>query len=287
MDISVLKQKYNQFTIVEKLIAINALVFVTVGLFAFLFKSSFFINWFALESSFSEAITEPWTVLSYAFFHVDLVHLFFNMLWLYFAGRFFLKVFSTKLFLNVYLLGAISGGFLFLVAYNLFPTLLSSVESLIGASAAVQAVLIFVCASFPDQEVSVFTFKLKLWHIGVFLVGYNCFGLFSYNTGGNIAHLGGALLGYVYAKQYAKGNDIGKGFEKVMDAIVGWFKKNKQPKMKTVHKTRKEKNTAHKTVYQKNKIQQDKINSILEKISKSGYDSLTKEEKAFLFQSEQ
>jgi len=284
MTVDELKEKYKKFNIVEKLIAINVIVFFSVSLLSFVFKTTFFTQWFALDNTFSEILYKPWSILSYAFLHYGLGHLFFNMLMLYYIGKLFLSIFNVKLFLNVYLLGAIVGGGLYLLSYNLFPALLSQHSNLVGASAAVMAILVFVCASFPNQEVSVFTFKLKLWHVGVIFVGLDVIQLPGGNTGGHIAHLGGALLGYVYATQFAKGNDIGSGFGKMMDAIVGWFQKAKQPKMKTVHKTRKERNASHKTVYQKDKAQQEKTNAILEKISKNGYESLSKEEKAFLFQ---
>jgi len=285
MTVDELKQKYQQFSIVEKLIVINVLVFVVVGVLSFLLQTTFFHKWFALSKTFSETILKPWSVLTYAFMHYNFMHLLFNMLVLYYVGRMFLSVFNPKLLLNVYLLGAIAGGLSFLLSYNVFPVFLQVSGMLLGASAAVQAILIFMCASFPNQQVSVFTFKLKLWHIGVFFVAYDLVMLPTGNAGGHIAHLGGALLGYFYATQFAKGNDIGSGFSKMMDAIAGWFKKSKQPQMKTVYKTRRARNASHKTVYQKNKITQDQINVILDKISKSGYDSLTKEEKAFLFQS--
>ena len=280
-----LQEKYKDFNTVEKLIAINVLVFLGVSIVSLLFKTTFFTQWFALDNSFSEIVFKPWSILSYAFLHYSFGHLFFNMLMLYYMGKMFLTIFNSKLFLNVYLLGAIVGGLLYLVSYSVFPTLLNQNSYLVGASAAVTAILIFVCTSFPNQEVNVFTFKLKLWHVGVFFVVLDLFQLPTNNAGGHIAHLGGALLGYVYAKQFAKGNDIGKGFSEMMDTVVGWFQKEKQPKMKTVHKTRNQERATHKTVHQKDKAQQDKTNAILEKISKNGYESLTKEEKAFLFQS--
>ncbi len=285
MQITELQEKYKNFNLAEKLIAINVVVFIVVGIVSFLFQTQCISEWFALDASFSETLFKPWSILSYAFLHHSFAHLFFNMLMLYYVGKMFLPVFNPKLFLNVYLLGAIVGGLCYLLVYSLFPVFVNAISFLVGASAAVSAILIFFCASFPNQEVSVLSFKIKLWHVGVFFVGFDILMLLSSNTGGHIAHLGGALLGYVYAKQYVKGNDIGKGFEKVMDACVGWFQKSKQPKMKTVYKTRRERNATHKTVYQKNKTHQAQINSILDKISKSGYDSLTKEEKAFLFQS--
>src|SRR5690606_23701252 len=125
---------------------------------------------------------------------------------------------------------------------------------------------------------------LKFWYFGVAIVAFDIIGVFGPNSGGNLAHLGGALLGYVYAKQFVKGHDIGKGFEKMTDTIAGFFKFSKKSPLKTVHKTKNKMGGYTKADFEEFNNQK-KIDVILDKISKSGYDSLTAEEKEFLFRS--
>ncbi|WOD42718.1 rhomboid family intramembrane serine protease [Hwangdonia lutea] len=271
-----IKNKLSNLNALDKIIAVNLVVFV-IGL---IFKNG--LTWFELPSDFTDFIVKPWSIITYAFLHGDFFHILFNMLWLYFIGRMFLNLFSTKMALNVYFLGAISGGFLFMLGYTLLPNVFGATSSLVGASAAVRALLIFICAYMPNQEVRFFTFNLKLWYIGAAIVALDMLGLFGLNAGGNLAHLGGALLGYYYAKQLLKGKDIGKGFEKIMDAFVGMFKPSKKSPLKTVHKNKSKVGGYTKGEFNQFNNQK-KIDVILDKISKSGYDSLTAEEKEFLF----
>ncbi|MGB1269156.1 MAG: rhomboid family intramembrane serine protease [Flavobacteriaceae bacterium] len=277
--------KYKNLNVAEKLIAINLIVFLVFGLTAFLFKTSVLYDWFVLSKEFSDLVIKPWTVFTYSFLHQGFLHLLFNMVTLYYVSKLFLTRFSAKLFLNTYLLGALVGGVLFLLSYNLFPVFNNQLSYLVGASASVMAVLIFVCTSLPQMEVSVFTFKVKLWQLGLFFVVLDLIQIPYGNSGGHIAHIGGAVFGYIYASQLSKGNDIAKGFEKLMTIITSWFTFKKTSNLKTVYKTRSEKRASGKTIYQKKRIQQEKVDAILDKISKNGYESLSKEEKAFLFQS--
>ena len=280
-----IKKKLSNLNVLEKIIAINLVIF----LLALILRMNF--TWFELPSDFSKFILKPWTIISYAFLHSreDPFHILFNMLWLYFLGRMFLNLFSTKMALNVYFLGAISGGLLFMLCYTLFPSVFGGYSKLLGASAAVRALLIFLCAYMPNQEIRFFTFNLKLWYVGAAIVVLDVMGVFSGinnletgNAGGYLAHLGGALLGYFYAKQLIKGNDIGKGFEKLMDGVVNLFKVSKKGPLKTVHKNKSKVGGYTKADFNEFNNQK-KIDVILDKISKSGYDSLTSEEKEFLF----
>lgn len=278
-----IKDKLSNLNVLEKIIAVNGIVFV-LGL---LLKSN--LSWFELPSSFSSFLGKPWSIITYAFLHYDFLHTLFNMLWLYFIGRMFLNLFSPKMALNIYFLGAISGGLFFVLCYTLMPGVFGTNSYLVGASAAVRALLIFLCAYMPNQELRFFTFNLKLWYVGVFIVVLDVLGVFiginnpiGGNAGGNLAHLGGALLGYLYAKQLLKGQDIGKGFERFVDAIVNMFKPSKKGPLKTVHKNKSKVGGYAKSDF-KAFNNQKKIDVILDKISKSGYDSLTAEEKELLF----
>jgi len=280
------KFKYARLNIFEKIIAVNTLIFIAAWLFkkvAFS-KTNSILNWFELPRNFSEAIFQPWSVMSYGFLHYDFWHLFFNMLVLYFIARIFLNLLSTKMALNVYFLGIIFGAAFFLLGNALFPnSIFKSVGALIGASAGVRAVLIFLCAYLPQTEVRIFTFNVKLWYLGVAFVVIDVIGLFGNNAGGNMAHLGGAFLGYLYATQLQKGTDIGKGFGKFMDNIVALFKPKSRSSLKTVHKSKSGKVAGRSKKEFDQYNTQKQVDLILDKISKSGYDSLTKAEKEFLF----
>ncbi|MDG1729858.1 MAG: rhomboid family intramembrane serine protease [Algibacter sp.] len=278
-----IKNKLSNLNVLEKIIAINVIVF----LLALILRMDFI--WFELPSSFSKFIVKPWAIITYAFLHYDFFHILFNMLWLYFLGRMFLNLFSPKMALNIYVLGAISGGLLFMLFYTLFPSVFLGNTRLLGASAAVRALLIFLCAYMPNQGIRFFTFNLKLWYVGAAIVVLDVIGVFSGisnpgigNAGGNLAHIGGALLGYFYAKQLTKGQDIGKGFEKLMDGVTNVFKASKKGPLKTVHKNKSKVGGYTKSDFNEFNDQK-KIDVILDKISKSGYDSLTSEEKEFLF----
>lgn len=277
-----LQYHFARLNIAEKLIVFNVFVFILDGLALALMGTSA-VDWFQLPKDFMEFFGQPWSLVTYSFFHAGLGHIFWNMLMLYFAGRIFLNLFDAQRFINVYFLGVLLGGLVFLLSYNIFPTLLSTNTVLIGASAGVTAILIFICAYIPNQEVRIIFFNVKLWYVGAFFVLVDLIQIpYGGNVGGRLAHLGGALLGYVYARQLLNGNDIGAGFGKFRKSIAQLFKpQEKKGPLQTVYKkdTSKKKNSVN---YNK-EVNQRKIDAILDKISKSGYESLSKAEKDFLF----
>ena len=277
-----LRYQYARLSVSEKLIAINVLVFIIMGLITALISPTV-EDWFALPKDFFDFLIQPWSLITYSFLHGDIFHILWNMYILYVAGRIVLNLFDGKRFLNIYFLGVILGGLLFLLSYNIFPTLVGINASLIGASAGVMAVLIFVCTYIPNQEVRLIFFNVKLWQIGLFVVLMDLVQIpLGGNVGGRIAHLGGALLGYVYARQLYKGTDIGEGFSKFIDGLANLFKKSeKKSPLKTVYRKQRP-STSTSAKYDK-QTQQKKIDAILDKISKSGYESLSKAEKDFLF----
>ncbi|WP_299437357.1 rhomboid family intramembrane serine protease [uncultured Aquimarina sp.] len=286
-----LKLKFKKFTIIEKLIVINVVVFVSFYLlntFAFLFNASsgFLMDWFVFPKEFNDFLTKPWSIITYAFLHSGFWHIASNMIILYFSGRYFVSYLTGKRVLTVYFLGAIFGALLYMLSYNLFPAFSEVGDSvLLGASASVMAILIATATYIPHMSIRLmFIGSVKFWWIAAFFVILDIIQIPAGNAGGHIAHLGGALFGYLYASQLKKGNDIGSWFEKFMDAIVSLFKPRKKSPLKTVHKAKKSKNAAKKTssATVKNPNQAE-IDAILDKISKSGYDSLTKQEKDFLF----
>ena len=280
-----LRYQFARLNIAEKLIAINVAVFIMNGLFNILsgLREDFIVEWFQLPKDFFDFLSQPWSIISYSFFHASFWHIFWNMIMLYFSGRIFLNLFDNRKFISVYFLGVITGGLVFLLSYNIFPALMGVNTALIGASAGVTAVLIFVCTYIPNQEVRIVFFNVKLWHVGVFFVLVDLIQIGSGgNVGGRLAHLGAAVLGYVYARQLLNGRDIGEGFSNFLDGLANLFKRSKKKApMKTVYR-RQKKNPGSKVDYDK-ETRQRKIDSILDKISKSGYESLSKAEKNFLF----
>jgi len=238
----------------------------------------------SVPSSLSGLLTRPWTLITYMFLHKDIWHILFNMLWLYWFGKIFLEYLDQRKFVAVYLLGGISGAILYIFSFNVFPAFAGVVaESVaIGASASVLAIVIAIAAYVPDYTVQLFLFgRVKIKYVALVIFVLTSFMDFSNNSGGKLAHIGGAIFGYLYTLNLRQGRDIGKSVNKFIDAIVTLFKPRKN--LKVTHKK-----AANEYEYNKTKTEhQAKINSILDKISKGGYDSLTKEEKETLFKQSQ
>lgn len=275
-----IKDKLKNLNVFEKIMTINVLIFfigwliqITQGI-----PREFTLTWFELPKSLFDFIKKPWTIITYGFTHYRFFHLLFNMVILYFVSRTMVNLFPTKQSLSIFFLGIIAGALAFLAVYNILP---KSDGSIVGASAGVSALLIFICAYMPYREAQFFVIKIKLWHMGAVIIIFDVIGLFGTNQGGNVAHLGGSLLGYIYARQLLIGKDIGEGFKKFMDSIANLFRQKSS--LKTVHKSSKSKMAGHNKAEFNEFNKQKKVDLILDKISKSGYESLTEEEKAFLF----
>lgn len=284
-----LKYEFSKGTIPIKLIYLNVGIFVLGLLINFIFHlfgtdiQSTVWDIFALHADGIEFLTKPWTLLTYSLFHSGFSHILFNMLLLYLGGQIFLQYLSQRQFLSLYILGVISGGLLFVVSINAFPVFSHPVEyySIIGASAGVMALIIGIATYVPNYSVRLFLLgNVKLWHIAIFLLFMDLVQFQSGNEGGHISHIGGALIGYIYAKQLRKGKDIGSWVNNVIDKITGLFKAKTHPFQKVYR------NETPRDDYQYNmtrKQEEEKVDDILGKISKSGYESLTSEEKDFLF----
>jgi len=275
-----IREKISNLNIFEKIIVVNFVVFLISFISMRLQGDGASLQWLSLSKSLSDVLSQPWTLLTYGFTHYSFIHLFFNMIVLYFFGRSFSNLFKQDVSLKVYILGILSGGLAFVLVYNVFPSgILNTVGPLVGASAGVRAVIIFLCTYLPNKEVRFFTFQFPLKYIGIALVVFDVPGLFTQNSGGTVAHIGGYILGYVYAKQFQNGVDIGQ----FIDRVTSYFSASKS-KLKTVHKKNKNNSFAGKKKEEFDRFtHQKQIDLILDKISKSGYDSLTQAEKDFLF----
>ncbi|MCB0458058.1 MAG: rhomboid family intramembrane serine protease [Flavobacteriaceae bacterium] len=281
-----LSYQFKTADIITKLIVINVLIFLVVIIATALFQleDNFLTQWFVLPESFSHFITQPWSIVTYNFIHTGFWHILFNMLWLYFFGRYVTNLFSERRFLAIYLLGGIAGGVLYMISYNIFPAFVSTVGTLQGASAAVMALMGFSATYSPNAPIRIFTINLKLWHIAMFFILWNLVSLSTLkNAGGILAHLGGAFFGYVYARQLLKGNDIGNWFERLLERIVALFTPKKKKPFKKVHRNKTTQNASQRFNKETKTDYQKQVDQILDKIGKSGYESLTKEEKDFLF----
>ena len=279
------KYRFSKLDAFGRIIAITVAIFIIDLIMSSLFRLNI-IKHFVLPSDFMDFILQPWSLITYGFIHSDIWHILLNMLFLFYLSRTATNLFRTKMTLNVYFLGIIFGGLSYLAVANILPVNFFGVNNgiLVGASAGVCALLLFVSTNMANSEIRLFNvFNVKWKHIALFFIAFDVIRIFiGINQGGYIAHLGGYLLGYFYAIKLKQGKDIGTGFEKAMDSVVSWFK----PKttLKTVHRKKEKGEYAGKTKDEFNTFnKQKKIDLILDKISKSGYDSLTAEEKEFLF----
>ena len=252
----------NNFNII---IYINLIVFVFVNLLTVFFKifnvdEINFMNYISLPADFHLLLKQPWALITYMFTQFYFLHLLFNILIFYWFGKIFLQYLSQNQLLGIYILGGIFGALFYLLSFNIVPALLLHVGTsfVIGASASIMAVVVAIAALVPNHRIYMLFFgEVKIVYIAVAIIFIDIISLFDYNIGGHISHLGGASLGYLFVLRYRKEKDITIGVTKTITFIKSFFITDKPLKQET-----------------------DKI---LDKISKSGYSSLTKSEKLTLF----
>lgn len=285
-----LKQTFKQGNIVVRLIYINVAAFivstllsVVLGLFAV--PATEFLRNLYLPADLLQLLRRPWTIITYMFMHAGIWHLLGNMLWLYWFGKLFLYFFSAKHLRGLYVVGGLLGGLLYIVAYNIFPIFNSQLYSatLVGASASVLAIAIAAAVREPEYRINLmFVGAVRLKYFALFIVLFDILYVGSNNAGGHIAHLGGALAGWWFARGINRGYDITHWANISMDTIGRLFsKRERKPKMK-VHsqnsRTADYEYNAHK------KAQSNEVDRILDKLKQSGYSSLSDEEKRRLFE---
>ena len=282
-----IKRELTKKDVLSQLIYINVIIFIIIrvlDVIGFLFQSDIthIIQWFAMPADYNSFFTKPWSIISYMFVHQSFLHLLFNLLWLYFGGKLFLAYMNQKQLLSVYIIGGIIGGLCFSIAYNIFPVFsaISTHAIAIGASASVLAIVFAIATYIPNHKVRfIFIGNVSLKYLALFLIILDILSIPKGNSGGHIAHIGGAIFGFLYIKQLQAGNDLSKYVTLIMDYLFNLFKTSN--KFKKVHKKR----TTDQEFRNQRAINKKQIDAILEKISKSGYDSLTKEEKSLLFES--
>lgn len=273
-----LKRQYKTGGFAQKIIFWNIGVFILMFILekvSFSIYSLLFAN-LAVSSFNVVTFWKVWTYFTYSFLHADIWHLLMNMILLHFVSTLFATYFSQKQFLTVYLLGAFCGALFFV----LLSTVLAVGSVLVGASAAIMAPIIGLAYYAPNMELRLaLVGRVKMWHIAAFIIALNLFQLSSSNVGGLIAHLGGASVGIVYMICLRNGSDLSR----IFDGVVNLFRKKSGTRFKKVY-VNKQKTTSKTAHLNKDELtNQQKIDVILDKISKSGYESLNKEEKEFLF----
>ncbi len=279
---------FNTSDALKKLIIVNVAIFLAIRILEavlalFTFPTDIYltlIRHVMLPASITKLMLQPWTLLTYMFVHEEFMHLFFNMLWLWVFGQIFLHYKGGKMLTTVYVLGGLSGGILYVLSFNIFPLFANSVHEsyALGASAGILAIVIATATYTPNYSINlIFLGAVPLKYIALFSVMSDAISIHTSNAGGHIAHLGGAVFGYFYIKQLQQGKDYGKWFENLLEAIKSFLKP--KPKMRVAHKRPLTDEQFNET----RKARQDAVDRILDKIAKSGYDSLSKEEKETLF----
>ena len=279
-----IKESFREGSALTRLIYINLgvfLVFRILNVFFFLSGTPFpLMDWMALPADFGLLASRPWTLITYMFLHFEFLHILFNLLWLYWMGQIFLTYFDQGKLITIYLLGGVFGGLFYVVGYNLFPVFSHMVSDsrLLGASASVIAIVTALAVHVPNHTLHLmFIGPVKMKYIALLSVLMYVIGISSTNAGGNLAHLGGAFWGVIYVLQLRRGIDPGKSANGLFSSLKNTF--SPQPKVKVSYRK-----PVDDMEYNRQKNQdQKRMNEILEKISKSGYDSLSKEEKEILF----
>lgn len=281
-----IKQSFKRGGVLIQLIYINLGVFIIYNILkAVLLLGGVHVNmvpYLAVPAHLPILISRPWTLLSYMFFHQGFIHILFNVLWLYWLGNIFLGYMSQRKLLGVYIMGGIAGALLYIIFYNIFPVFSSSlpISYALGASASVYAIVFAAVAYVPNLRINLmFIGPVRLKYIGVALIVMDIMGIAGSNAGGHIAHLGGALFGYLFILALKKNTDLTKPVDWVIDTFSQSASQKQRKKMKVEYSKPRDDYE-----YNKQRAEQQKeIDRILDKISKGGYESLTAAEKETLF----
>ena len=276
-----------------RLLLVNIGVFLAIHLVGLLFfltgnAEPDLTRWLRSTSDLPMLLRTPWTVVTYMFTHEAVFHLFFNMLMLYFGGRLFGDLLGGKRLLGNYLLGGLAGLLLYIISYNTLPAFerFAAGSTILGASAAVMAVFVGIASYQPEMVVNLMFFGgVRLKYLAIIYVVIDLISIRQGgNSGGHIAHLGGALYGHLAAQQLKKGKDWSLGFVRVLDRIGALFTFKRAGRMRVERVSRRKAHAmADAEFHASKRAKQERIDAILDKISRSGYDSLSKDEKDILF----
>lgn len=280
-----LKNTFRAGNILAKLIYINVGLFIIIRLSGVLFMlfnvpGIPYLPYLQMPAWPELFLFRPWTLITYMFTHFDFLHILFNMLWLYWFGGLFLTFFSERQLGGLYLLGGIAGGILFMAAYNIFPYFrnMAPYSYLMGASASVMAIVFAVSFYKKDLEINLFLIgRIKLIYLALFTFVIDLLAITSDNAGGHIAHIGGALFGIWFAARIQQGKDLTAPMNRAVDWFVNLFKP--KPKMRVTYRRPETDYEYNARKHQEN----SELDAILDKLKRSGYESLSTEEKRKLF----
>lgn len=285
-----IKQTFKQGNSLTRLIYINLGVFVVlkmlqISLLLFNISGDFILSYLAAPAHISQLAQRFWTPLSYMFLHEGFFHLLFNMLNLFWFGKIFLLFFSEKQLVGLYIVGGLLAVAFYIVAFNLFPFYAPMLHQslLLGASGSIMAIIVAAAVQSPHMEMQLlFLGRIKLMYIAIAIVLMSYFGITSDNGGGQLAHLGGALAGYIFVVSLRQGKDITKWLNWLFDLVYDLFRPRKLKVKPNASRGRAPFSDAEYNMNKAKKMAQ--IDQILDKIKTSGYDSLTTDEKKRLFE---
>lgn len=288
-----IKLKIKSGNPITRLIIINVAVFLMIScvrIITFLSGEpeilttieGFIKNNLSLSLSLIGLALKPWTLITYMFTHFAVMHIFWNMIMLYWFGEILSNYTSIKKVIPLYLLGGIAGALITIILFSIFPLLHIYLDlPIVGASAGVTAIIIASATLVPNYTMNMlFIGQVKLIYVALFVLFIDVLNAASYsNIGGELSHLGGALMGYIFIVQYKKGRDLSTGINRFFDWIGGFLKISSKSKLKVAHK----RHVSDDEYNYNKKVSQQQIDAILDKISKSGYESLSKSEREILF----
>ncbi len=286
-----LKSFFRSKNMLVKLIIINLVVWLSIMFLEVLFNlfnSSFadtLVHWLAVPASLAKLITRPWTLFTYMFLHLEFWHILFNMLWLYWFGRIFLEYLNERQLLSTYILGGLAGALFYIISFNIFPKFQDAyvLSIALGASASVMAIVVAISYYVPNYSINLmFLGPVRIIYIAIFSIVMDILMIRSANSGGHLAHLGGAIWGFYYIYMMKKGIDHSKLFARFSwKSLIQPFMRPKKTNFKNVYTNPH--TTSDEDYNLQKKQNQEQVDAILDKISKSGYESLTKHEKELLF----
>lgn len=271
-----------------KLLFINIAVFLVLRLSSIILTLAGLdptpiLHYFEVPSDPTMLLYRPWTIITYMFGHYEIFHILFNMLWLYWFGQIFLMVLNARQMLALYLYGGIAGALLYILAYNTMPFFAGHQSWLIGASASVIAIVIATAMRHPNYTLNLLFFgPISLKWIAIVTIAIDLLSITGSNAGGHIAHIGGGIMGFMFAYMLNRGTDITVPLNSAIDSVVNSLKRIKRP---TQVKAKKQQTHGQTYTSQQNARESDRNNldEILDKIKKSGYSALTPEERKRLF----
>ncbi|WP_407403346.1 rhomboid family intramembrane serine protease [Sodaliphilus sp.] len=290
-----LKRRFNEGSMLMRLIYVNVGVFLVVRLVGIVMifadcDIDSVLHWLEVPSAWMDALHRPWTVITYSFLHYEVLHILFNMLWLYWLGRIFMEYFNVKQLMALYIYGAIGGAVVYVLASSVLPGLRGMEGYLLGASASVYAIVVAVATYSPNYRIGLlFLGSVALKWVVLAMVLIDLLQMDALSSGGHIAHLGGALVGFLYAMMMRRGHDITAPLNRCIDKIVSLASRRKNPGVGgpvggRAYRGQSAQGTARNTSQSATgKATESDLDRVLEKIKRSGYTALTDEERDLLF----